>query len=166
MATHSSVLAWRIPRTGKPGGLLSMGSQSRTWLKWLSSSRVSHRGKADSWESWFLSWSLMRFQGSVVTCQSLFNGCKKNRGPSWELGRSPSFHHNLFCYHWGGKTIPKQKFPISSLGSCTLQWFLYCAVQANDTDPGANCSWVQIPNPLFISSAFLDKFSNPQFLHL
>ena len=27
MATHSSVLAWRIPGTGKPGGLLSMGLQ-------------------------------------------------------------------------------------------------------------------------------------------
>ena len=26
MATYSSVLAWRIPRTGEPGGLLSMGS--------------------------------------------------------------------------------------------------------------------------------------------
>ena len=26
MATHSSVLAWRIPRVGKPGGLPSMGS--------------------------------------------------------------------------------------------------------------------------------------------
>ena len=26
MATHSSVLACRIPRTGKPGGLLSIGS--------------------------------------------------------------------------------------------------------------------------------------------
>ena len=25
MATHSSVLAWRIPGTGKPGGLLSLG---------------------------------------------------------------------------------------------------------------------------------------------
>ena len=25
MATHSSVLAWRIPGTGEPGGLLSMG---------------------------------------------------------------------------------------------------------------------------------------------
>ena len=25
MATHSSVLAWRIPETGDPGGLLSMG---------------------------------------------------------------------------------------------------------------------------------------------
>ena len=27
MATHSSVLAWRIPGTAEPGGLLSMGSQ-------------------------------------------------------------------------------------------------------------------------------------------
>ena len=27
MATHSSVLAWRIPGTGEPGGLQSMGSQ-------------------------------------------------------------------------------------------------------------------------------------------
>ena len=26
MATHSSVLAWRIPEMGQPGGLLSMGS--------------------------------------------------------------------------------------------------------------------------------------------
>ena len=26
MATHSSVLSWRIPGTGEPGGLLSMGS--------------------------------------------------------------------------------------------------------------------------------------------
>ena len=26
MATHSSVLAWRMPGTGEPGGLLSVGS--------------------------------------------------------------------------------------------------------------------------------------------
>ena len=26
MATHSSVLAWGIPGTGEPGGLLSLGS--------------------------------------------------------------------------------------------------------------------------------------------
>ena len=26
MATHSSVLAWRIPETGEPGGLPPMGS--------------------------------------------------------------------------------------------------------------------------------------------
>ena len=27
MATHSSILAWRIPWTEKPGGLQSVGSQ-------------------------------------------------------------------------------------------------------------------------------------------
>ena len=42
MATHSSVLAWRIPGTGKPGGLPSMGvSQSQTQLKQLNSSSSS-----------------------------------------------------------------------------------------------------------------------------
>ena len=29
MATHSSILAWRIPGTGEHGGLLSIGLQSR-----------------------------------------------------------------------------------------------------------------------------------------
>ena len=32
MVTHSSVLAWRIPGTGEPGGLPSL-AQSRTRLK-------------------------------------------------------------------------------------------------------------------------------------
>ena len=32
MATHSSVLVWRIPGTGEPGGLQSMGSQSQRRL--------------------------------------------------------------------------------------------------------------------------------------
>ena len=30
MATHFSILAWRIPWTEEPGGLWSMGSQSWT----------------------------------------------------------------------------------------------------------------------------------------
>ena len=42
MATHSSVLAWRIPGTGEPGGLLSLGSHrvvhdllsSFTFIQW------------------------------------------------------------------------------------------------------------------------------------
>ena len=32
MATHSSVLAWRIPGTEEPGGLLSMGAGVQPWL--------------------------------------------------------------------------------------------------------------------------------------
>ena len=38
MATHSSGLAWRVPRTEEPSGLPSMGLQSQTRLKHLSSS--------------------------------------------------------------------------------------------------------------------------------
>ena len=33
MAAHSTILAWRVPWTGEPGGLLSIGSHSRTRLK-------------------------------------------------------------------------------------------------------------------------------------
>ena len=35
MATHSSILVWRIPWTEEPGGLWSVGSQSWIWLKQL-----------------------------------------------------------------------------------------------------------------------------------
>ena len=42
MATHSSILAWRIPGTEEPGGLLAVYgvAQSRTRLKRLSSSSM------------------------------------------------------------------------------------------------------------------------------
>ena len=43
MATHSSVLAWRIPGTAEPSGLLSMGSHRESArLKRLSSSSSSY----------------------------------------------------------------------------------------------------------------------------
>ena len=44
MATHSSVLAWRNPGTGEPGGLPSMGLQSRTRLQGLSRRSSSRQG--------------------------------------------------------------------------------------------------------------------------
>ena len=38
--THSSILAWRIPRTEEPGGLQATGSQSQTRRKWLMCTRI------------------------------------------------------------------------------------------------------------------------------
>ena len=32
MATHSSILAWKIPQTEEPGGLQSKGSDTTEWL--------------------------------------------------------------------------------------------------------------------------------------
>ena len=48
LATHSSILAWRIPWTEEPGGLQSMGLQSRTRLSdervhFLGSTRFTSR---------------------------------------------------------------------------------------------------------------------------
>ena len=49
MATPSSILAWRIPRTEEPGGLQSMGSQSWTWLSdWKEIQPVHSKGD-QSW---------------------------------------------------------------------------------------------------------------------
>ena len=41
MATHSSVLAWRIPDTGAWWAAIYGVTQSQTWLTWLSSSSSS-----------------------------------------------------------------------------------------------------------------------------
>ena len=48
MATHSSILAWRIPWTEEPGGLQSMGSQSQVRPKHTVGSPCSSRGSKES----------------------------------------------------------------------------------------------------------------------
>ena len=50
MATHSNVLVWRIPGTGEPGGLLSMGLH-RVWHDW---SDFAAAAAASSFYSCFL----------------------------------------------------------------------------------------------------------------
>ena len=50
MATHSSVLAWRIPGTGEPGGLPSMGSH-RVGHDWSDLAEAALHYKVD-WKCW------------------------------------------------------------------------------------------------------------------
>ena len=56
MATHSSVLAWRIPGMGEPGGLPSMGSHRVGHDKPLSSSNQKSVLNIH-WKDWCWSWS-------------------------------------------------------------------------------------------------------------
>ena len=79
MATHSSVLAWRIPGTAEPGGLLSMGSHrvghdwsdlgaaaAKTFPGWF---RAARRGGA-----WCLDWAGIRLEaGHLSTLRTLPN---------------------------------------------------------------------------------------------
>ena len=59
MATHTIVLAWRIPGMGEPGGLPSRVAQSRTQLKRLSSSSSNACLGTDT-DSWLESLSFGR----------------------------------------------------------------------------------------------------------
>ena len=65
MAAHFSVLAWRIPGTGEPGGLLSMGSHrvGHDWSDWAAAAATIRwsvcfslvNQRISSLVSWFLS---------------------------------------------------------------------------------------------------------------
>ena len=72
MATHSSVLAWRVPGTGEPGGLPSMGSH-----------RVGHAGS----DSAAAAADIMGFPGSSAGKESTCTA--GDLGSILGLGRSP-----------------------------------------------------------------------------
>ena len=82
VATHSSVLAWRIPGTGEPGGLPSMGS---------------HRVRHD--------WSNLAafYLRHILSNEEFLGKCKVNRGFS-----GPAVE-NLSCNAGDKDSIPAQR---------------------------------------------------------
>ena len=70
MATHSSVLAWRVPGTEKPGGLLSMGLR-RVWHNW-------HNLAADHYHLYtedqsYKSQNMLEWRPANIFCQRIDN---------------------------------------------------------------------------------------------
>jgi len=70
MATHSSVLAWRIPGMGKPGGLPSMGSH-----------RVGHDWSDSHAPIWMIVDLLSEIYGSQKEGHDLFQVVKEKCQP-------------------------------------------------------------------------------------
>ena len=95
MATHSSVLAWRIPGMGKPGGLLSMGSHRvrQDWRDSSSSSSLSFKLTCNPALSNFMARANM-----VTYCylHSLPLGRLKNFDISFVFYSSTIIYFNLF----------------------------------------------------------------------
>ena len=85
MATHSTVLAWRIPGTGEPGGLLSMGSH-----------RVGHDGSNLAAES--LSYNVSWFPyAPLFVCPTNIHLLLNTTSPSYCLQDESSYNGlNLF----------------------------------------------------------------------
>ena len=102
MATHSSVLAWRIPGTREPGGLPSMGSH-RVGHDW--SDLVAAAAAADlSWRSVILMYYTIRFEFfavSLVVFEVAYWRRKWQPTPVPLPGESQERGSLVVCPRWG-----------------------------------------------------------------
>ena len=105
MATHSSILAWRIPGMGEPGGLLSMGSH-----------RVGHDWSdlAAAYTSFFLFYKAIFYfilfsELGVFVCFFFFFGHTVQHAGSWfpNQGLNPhTLHRKHGANHWTIREVP------------------------------------------------------------
>ena len=105
MATHSSILAWRIPWTEEPGGLKTMGSHRVTQLNWLSKHAHTVYPPHPPWTESFS--SLKEFGGLVVFLMVVvmvvreFKLWKGDWIYTFELLRNPKKSHSeIKKYHY------------------------------------------------------------------
>ena len=83
MATHSSVLAWRIPGTGDSGGLPSMGS-NRVWHDWSNLEAAAAAGlREDTTLELALKFGAARMWRGAVICGPAMGKRRRNCGERW-----------------------------------------------------------------------------------
>ena len=107
MATDSSVLAWRIPGTGEPGGLPSLGSH-RVGHIWSDSAAAAAAagyriertcywtGKGGKNQGWCLSFWVEQMGGKLVPCPEIGNREAYVQGE----GRIVSSVVNILSFRW------------------------------------------------------------------
>ena len=127
MATHSRILAWRIPGTGEPGGLPSMGSHrvEHDWSDLAAAAAATYEpgrlqsvGSLRVWHDWVtsLSFSLTCIgegNGNPLQCPCLENprdrrvwwatvyGVAQSRTRLKRLSSSSSkLYPGLLCFSW------------------------------------------------------------------
>ena len=91
MATHSNILAWRIPGTAEPVAAVYGVAQSQTWLKWLSSSSIH-------WKDWCWSWN----SNTLATwCEELIHWKRPWCWESWRQEEKGVTEEKMVgWYHW------------------------------------------------------------------
>ena len=139
MKTHSSVLAWRIPGTGEPGGLPSMGSH-----------RVRHDWSDLAAVAWWFKWLIKRNKCSVRLLEK--------RNP--KVANCTGFSRQEY---WSGLpcgTSLKELFPVEFVfldieDEKNRVWNWACS---HEQFLKFQAGWeliLQVENPLFVSFLFL-----------
>ena len=129
MATHSSILAWRIPWKEKPGGLHSMGLQrirhDLSTKQQQQHSKANRSGDSLQWKKSLLPLAPKR-RGSYAT-----QGTRE--APGWSGGRGRgNTEGSLYCGFWDEGVSEAQDWPI---------WII-------SVDSGCKgCPWISILAP-------------------
>ena len=96
MATHSSVLAWRIPGTGEPGGLLSLGSHRVGWSD-LAAAAVALCLSQHPLDHWHSSFKHVKLLPQVIcTCYHI---AWKALCSTFQMDSSMSFGSQILLLH-------------------------------------------------------------------
>ena len=123
MATHSSILVWRILRTEKPGRLQSMGSQSWTQsVQSLNPVRLFVTPWTEARQaflSFTISWSLLKLMSieSVMPSNHLILSCPLLLLPSIFPSISVFSNESVLCIRW--PEYWSFSFSISSSNGCS-----------------------------------------------
>ena len=93
MATHASILAWRIPQTEEPGGLQSMGQKSFPWSRYVMQGPVSSLKPPPHCKAEWL--------GKLERCSAhQWRCCGRRTGSRWWAECSPGCPQG--CRGWTG----------------------------------------------------------------
>ena len=128
MATHSSILAWRIPGTGEPGGLPSLGSHP---LGNLPLCCTQYKRCGSRWNGWLCMQRQCRQPDTVSRCLSQATTLPLNYWPSHSMlhliylpivPRRPGISSNPPRKNWFLSSHARQVVPGQQVGSL-LQGF-------------------------------------------
>ena len=136
MATNSSILAWRIPRMGEPGGLLSMGLHrvrqdwsdlevypiTPTFKLWCGKQIFSFLFFFDHSNKWYIS---VQFSCSVVSDSLWTHGLQQARPPC--PSPTPRDYSNSLSW-WCHLTISFSVMPFSSRFQSFLDQVIFTCV--------------------------------------
>ena len=94
MATHSSVLALRVPGTGEPGGLLSMGSH------WVGHAWSDLAAAEANMVNWFLTKKQKQYNWEKITSSTVLEQLDIHIAKKWTRHRPYSLYkHQLKMDH-------------------------------------------------------------------
>ena len=149
MATHSSVLAWRIPGTGEPGGLLSMGSHrvGHDWSDLAAAAALTF----PFYTAYIFFMNITLFEILIISCRKLCLSLKYYF--FWPLSSvhfSRSVVSNSLWPHelWHARPPCPSPTPRVHSNLCPLSWWCHPAISSSVV-PFSSC-----PQSLQASESF------------